>query len=52
MANVDVRLARKNPATKSCKYEEIPNLMTPGDVITTDTNYMRYIVYIYQFNWT
>lgn len=41
MATVDIRLASARVRQKTGDIEEINNLVTPGDVITTDTGFMR-----------
>ncbi|XP_046567551.1 exosome complex component RRP4-like [Haliotis rubra] len=41
MATVDIRLASARVRQKTGDVEEINNLVTPGDVITTDTGFMR-----------
>ncbi|XP_041368167.1 exosome complex component RRP4-like [Gigantopelta aegis] len=41
MADVDIRLASARGREKSTQDDEINNLVTPGDVITADTGFMR-----------
>ncbi len=41
MATVDIRLASARVRQKTEENEEIDNLVTPGDIITTDTGFMR-----------
>ncbi|XP_067662549.1 exosome complex component RRP4-like [Haliotis asinina] len=41
MATVDIRLASARVRQKTGDIEEINNLVTPGDVITADTGFMR-----------
>ena len=39
---VDIRVAGARERQKQTFNEEIDNLVCPGDVITTDTGFMRY----------
>ncbi|KAJ8300139.1 hypothetical protein KUTeg_021658 [Tegillarca granosa] len=39
--SVDIRIAGARESTKQLDSEEISSLVTPGDVITTDTGFMR-----------
>ena len=39
---VDIRVAGARERQKQTFTEEIDNLVCPGDVITTDTGFMRY----------
>jgi exosome complex component RRP4 len=41
MASIDIRTASSRVSDKVCLTGEPENLMIPGDLITTDTNYMR-----------
>ena len=47
MADVDIRLASARVREKSTEEDEIDNLVTPGDVITADTGFMRYIIRVF-----
>lgn len=38
----DIRIASTRQRLKPDNSEEISNLVTPGDVITADTGFMRY----------
>ena len=42
---IDIRLAAARINKDSTNQEEPKHLMTPGDVITTDTGFMRYTNY-------
>ena len=39
--SVDIRLAGSRVPKENLDYEEPENLMTPGDIITSDTGFMR-----------
>lgn len=42
---VDIRIASAWKRLKPENADEIVNLVTPGDVITSDTGFMRYLIY-------
>ena len=44
---VDIRIARGKKQIKQTHAEEIENLVTPGDIITSDQGFMRLNVFIY-----
>ena len=41
---VDIRVAGSRERQKPEMQEELTNLVTPGDVITTDTGFMRLVI--------
>ena len=42
-ANIDIRLARDRVVKEICSTENVPNLIIPGEVITSDVGFMRFV---------